>query len=396
MARMKLHVLDVGQGSSAILDFGNHRYGIVDCGGKRGPESRIVGFLHRARRLNPAMRILFLLVTHLDLDHVRAIDGLIEDPDIERRIEKLYCNDLAYRTLLTAMRKAVKPEGGVAFNPNNASALKALAYLGDLVHRKSQTDRDFHYQCLAPESDPERYPVKLQVHSLVDEPVIELWAPSQFLQNFTIGAIDRPQKELFRAVFSGQEVEDWNTGSVVMTITVAGKRLLIAGDATRRTWTEIFERAKERWTGADAVVAWHHGGKLGSSDGVDYDSLVWRRVLARDGKVVLISCGSGNRYGHPHLETLGAIEACGGKVFCTQRFQSVDPEPPSPRDEVEKVLYRKSKGRARAEDDGGQCCGDIVVEFGPPEGITVRCSTSDSGERKSGDPCCKLHTISAA
>jgi hypothetical protein len=194
-------------------------------------------------------------------------------------------------------------------------------------------------------------------------------------------------------VFSGgREVEEWNTGSVVMTVTVAGHRVLIAGDATQQTWHDVLERAGELWQGADVVVAWHHGARLGSKDGTDYDSLVWRRVLAREGKIVCISCGSGNRYAHPHDETLRAIKEHAGQIYCTQRKKSIDDSSVETDDSIT-LLRIMSKSELWVEDDGTQCCGDIVVEIGPPEGLAVKCSTGDCAARESRVGCCALPAI---
>jgi beta-lactamase superfamily II metal-dependent hydrolase len=392
MPPLRMHVLDVGQGASVILDFGRHRYGIVDCGGTTGgPDAAVVRFIKQARKASSSMRIAFLLITHLDLDHVKAIGSLLADRELGQRIERVYCNDLAYRKLLQALRGALTPQDGCASNPSNQSAMRALHYLGELIQQQAQRHRDFHHECVAPEgSDVERYPVRLRVPGLDEEFEINLWAPSQRLRNIATQSIGRPPLELRRAVFAGREIDTWNTASVVMTVGVAGRQILLAGDATHQTWEEILERAGSRWGGADVVVAWHHGGRLGFKKGVDYDALVWERVLTRAGKVVCISCGSRNHYGHPHAETLTAVRDQNGHVYCTQRHhRQRDLHRPVRTDDQHTMFLRTiAKSPLRIEHDDDQCCGNIVVDVGPLNELTVTCSTADCADRLTRAGCC--------
>jgi beta-lactamase superfamily II metal-dependent hydrolase len=391
MGTLKLHVLDVGQGASVILDFGNHEYGIVDCGGsKGGNDAPIVQFFKKALRTAPSTRIVFLLISHLDLDHVRAVGALMDDPDIEKRVERLYCNTLAYRALLDAIKNRVlKPKSGVAASVEKQRTFSSLRYLGELVLRRLKTESDFHFQCLAPEpSNPARYPVPLGFSSGLGGAHLDLWAPSQKLLDLGLEGIRRPAASLLRAVLSGHEVEDWNTSSIVATLEISGRRVLLAGDATYKTWQEILDRAGSQWEGADIVVAWHHGGKLGSHNGTDYDALVWGRVLRRDGRVVTVSCGSHNSYGHPHPYTIETVKRYGGEVYCTertgQRLDVVDD-----RDEDATLIYLL--GVAKSElwtEDERTCCGDILIEIQATGSMEVSCSNGECDHRNSRRGCC--------
>lgn len=60
----------------------------------------------------------------------------------------------------------------------------------------------------------------------------------------------------------------------------------------------------------DVLKAGHHGSRHSSSD----DFL--RRIRP---KLTVISCGTGNRYGHPHQETLERLKFYGSKVLRTDQ-----------------------------------------------------------------------------
>jgi beta-lactamase superfamily II metal-dependent hydrolase len=396
MSELKLHVLDVGQGASAVLDFGSNLYGIVDCGGsKSGTDAAIVKFLEEAIFLEPKTRILFLLVTHLDVDHIRAVSALMSRPGIKDRIERLYCNQLAYRELFYAARAKIRPGSGAGTNSNNGPALSALRYLGTLNNlvKQNKEKQDFHLECTAPEAgDLTRYPVRLNVPGIPDDFEVDLWAPSQDLRNQASGPINLTPEELHRAIFSGREIEDWNAASIVITISVNGRRILLAGDATKETWAYILNRGKGKWSGADVAVAWHHGGRLGPMSGHNYDSHVWQQVLSRHVKVVCISCGSHNRYGHPHRDTIEAITSLAGTVYCTERAAPKITEQLRFQDETVLMLAAMSRKKLWVEDDrSGKCCGNIVVHIDSVGNVTPECSSVKCAERSKEHPCCTDH-----
>ena len=58
----------------------------------------------------------------------------------------------------------------------------------------------------------------------------------------------------------------------------------------------------------DVLKVAHHGSANSSS----------REFLEKtDSSIALISCGEGNRYGHPHKETLERLQAAGCEILCT-------------------------------------------------------------------------------
>lgn len=106
-------------------------------------------------------------------------------------------------------------------------------------------------------------------------------------------------------VRSGQRIRPWlrvlaprgsedeeNDRSIVLLADVAGKRVLLTGDAS--------VDQEEEWSvgKVDILKAGHHGSKTSTG----------KELLERtDPEIVIISSGRNNRYGHPHAEVLERI-----------------------------------------------------------------------------------------
>jgi competence protein ComEC len=96
-----------------------------------------------------------------------------------------------------------------------------------------------------------------------------------------------------------------NDRSVVLEWAVAGRHALSGGD---------LERAGERGLGTLDPHAWlkvsHHGGDTGNDASV---------LAALAPEHALVSCGAGNRYGHPHPAVLARLEDAGALVHRTDQ-----------------------------------------------------------------------------
>ena len=100
---------------------------------------------------------------------------------------------------------------------------------------------------------------------------------------------------------------DPNNNSIVCLVTVGDVRFLFTGDM------EEEEREKRLYPGgedirADIYKVAHHGSRNGTDDPF------MARVQPRE---AVISCGVGNEYGHPHPETLAALERANARVWRT-------------------------------------------------------------------------------
>jgi competence protein ComEC len=102
----------------------------------------------------------------------------------------------------------------------------------------------------------------------------------------------------------GNAVE--NNRSLVSTLTLDGARVFLPGDAEDEA-----ERATLARVAPVAILkAPHHGSRTSSTAD-------WVRALAP--RIVLVSCGEKNRFGHPARTTLGRYRRAGARVYRTDQ-----------------------------------------------------------------------------
>jgi competence protein ComEC len=92
-------------------------------------------------------------------------------------------------------------------------------------------------------------------------------------------------------------VDDMNNCSAVLHLTYGQRSFLLTGDAEIEEESTITANVK-----CDVLKAGHHGSSTSSGE-----------LLLKNAKpsVVVISCGEGNSYGHPHKEALDRFESAG-------------------------------------------------------------------------------------
>lgn len=101
----------------------------------------------------------------------------------------------------------------------------------------------------------------------------------------------------------GDELNDWSVG---IKLTYRDNSFILCGDAEAEAEADI--AAGQTDLKADVYKADHHGSETSSSD-VFLDAV--------DPDYAVISCGTGNTYGHPHQSVLDKFQARGIQVFRT-------------------------------------------------------------------------------
>jgi len=86
-----------------------------------------------------------------------------------------------------------------------------------------------------------------------------------------------------------------NDGSIVMKISSRGRHLLLMGDAGRATESRLLTQG----VAADVLKVGHHGSRTATTAPF---------LAAVAPSLALISCGRGNRFGHPHREVTERLE----------------------------------------------------------------------------------------
>ena len=97
-----------------------------------------------------------------------------------------------------------------------------------------------------------------------------------------------------------------NDDSICLKVTHGKNRILFTGDAGRITEKDMIEAGEN--LEADLLQAGHHGSSTSNS---------YYLLRESNPEYVVISCGEGNMYGHPHEEALSRFSDLGAEVFRT-------------------------------------------------------------------------------
>ena len=103
--------------------------------------------------------------------------------------------------------------------------------------------------------------------------------------------------------------EDANEYSVVLLLGYGNFRAILTGDLEGQGETDMLEYLGNKEIPVDILKAAHHGSKGGTTQ---------RFLNQIPARTALISCGKGNRYGHPSPETVQRIEEAGMEIFDTR------------------------------------------------------------------------------
>jgi len=106
---MKVHYIDVGQGSAVLVQSGSH-FMLVD-GGDRDASSKVVSYLKRQK----VKKLDYVVVSHYDADHLNGVVGALNvfpvkrviapDYTTDSRVYQSYCNIIAQKKIATTRPK---------------------------------------------------------------------------------------------------------------------------------------------------------------------------------------------------------------------------------------------------------------------------------------------------
>lgn len=123
---------------------------------------------------------------------------------------------------------------------------------------------------------------------------------------FTVGALQMkiygPQQHLV-------DSEEWNEASLIIHATYGERSFLLTGDAEKEGEADLLKYYKDNIK-CDVFSAGHHGSRTSNSPEL---------LAAAKPTYVVISCGAGNDYGHPHQEALDAFADIGATVYRTDK-----------------------------------------------------------------------------
>lgn len=104
-----------------------------------------------------------------------------------------------------------------------------------------------------------------------------------------------------------------NDSSLVMRIRYGDQTFLMVGDAERAAESAMIENVRSRLR-ADVLKVGHHGSRTSSTT---------EFLAAVRPRIALISAGPGNRFGHPHRETLDALRTARARILRTDAMGAI-------------------------------------------------------------------------
>ncbi len=107
---------------------------------------------------------------------------------------------------------------------------------------------------------------------------------------------------------------DANEASIVIKSTFGSTSVMLTGDAEHKSEEDILKVWSAADLKCDILKAGHHGSSSSTTD---------EFLAAVAPTYVVISCGEGNTYGHPHQEILEKLENAGIKVLRTDLLGNI-------------------------------------------------------------------------
>ena len=126
------------------------------------------------------------------------------------------------------------------------------------------------------------------------------WSTPEVGSNYELGKAD------FTIVAPNRLYEDPNNSSIAFVLKYGDTRFLFTGDASEEAEADIVSNGLD--ISADVYKMGHHGSRTASTEGF---------IERVNPKYVVISCSTGNEYGHPHEEALQRIRRYSPEIYRT-------------------------------------------------------------------------------
>lgn len=307
--RIRIHVLDVGHGSSIILEFPNRRqFGIIDCR-VHPPTNRLalakqystaepkaLSFF-RERVQGGSVEALFACVTHPHIDHFFGLSTLLRGLRELKIPVKQYWSFGATELVARAMAHHANDE------PSHERALEEYYLILQELNELRNIVPGFR---AFPLSVHEPGKVLLDVDGVRIVPIAPTGDCEQSYRAYLMLKSDS-ERSHFR-----KQYPDSSSGNLISSaflIQYGQFRCVIGGDLTNYAWEDIIKK-KGGWQGlscCSAIAVSHHGSLDGSRP---FKSPLWGHIFCEKPKTAVISGGYRLNLPHPTVvEELRAIKA---------------------------------------------------------------------------------------
>ena len=252
---LEVNFLNVGQGDCIIIELPDKKTMIIDSGENSSAKQEIIDFTEE----NNITVFDYVILTHQDSDHAGNMSWVIDNYECK-----------------------------YIFRPNNYSSHDNSSTLP--AEFNTQTDGGYvsstkTYSKFMLSSYNEKCPVEIfNKDSDFSNEIIYNGNSYKYSFNFLTPTADRD-----KIVYG-----DPNNYSPIMMLEYAGKKVMFTGDAEEDNIEEYVTTYGNQHD-IDVLKVGHHGSENATT--LDF-------ITSIDPEYAVIQCGAGNKYGHPHQETL--------------------------------------------------------------------------------------------
>lgn len=282
---LNVHFIDVGQGDACVVEFPDDKKMLIDCAdGKQDNTKAVLDYVENNIKTKDGKTIDkfdYVILTHSDSDHCGSMADVLEKYPAE-----------------------------VFYRPNVAATYQGYAdpSLGNMQNYVTKDTRAYKNAI----EQGCKNASEIYINSVDLEPIT--------------GDVDGDGTVDYSLSFYGPaspSYKDWNNYSPIMILEFEGKRMALTGDCEKegeKEFVDAVAAAKGKSADedkfavftddftVDVIKAGHHGSRTSTSSAF-IEAVTTKENIGN--VLVVVSCGFGNKYKHPHTEKLEQFKADG-------------------------------------------------------------------------------------
>lgn len=310
---MQVHFIDCGQADACFIDLPDGKNILIDTGDNSSSSwGNVVDYLDGLG----VSTIDYMILTHSDADHIGGATHILEEYEVKT----------IYRPA-----QACSPERGNEYCTDPAYSLSAADGTGFYADPVAYKDKSYKtYSDTISAVYAETYTENGQKKNAT------VYVTNPF--NDKINSIEGESFDYslnFYSPIDVTELSDNNDFSPIMVLSYASRDFVLTGDAEEQNEEDFvrfvrdevpdiedngrYDKFRRSEFTADVIKMGHHGSS--TSSGEDFLEIMTANAEKRPNIFTVFSCGDGNSYGHPHVETLKRLMDMG---FSAERIERTD------------------------------------------------------------------------
>ncbi len=277
-----IHFIDVDQGDCIFIELPDDKYCIIDASYKNNEiNNKMVNYIKALE----VTQIDYLIATHTDSDHIGGMGAIFDNFEVKK----------AFRPYVeyTGTKYSFPKE----FNTCNSKLKKDTATYGNFLnyiytekYHDGEEEKSCEWEYFNYESD---FGGGIEVNEV------------QYTYTFDFLTPSKPVPEI--------SYKDANGYSPIIKFTYMDFDVMFTGDAEQEAEAEFVSlySSNASFVDVELLKVGHHGSNLTSTSD-PFLNLV-------NPEYAVISCGTGNEYGHPHQETLDKLYNKNVSLFRTDK-----------------------------------------------------------------------------